>query len=431
MIRVKLITYANYKYVEDWYNMMYSRGWEISKLVLNMFHIFKKSNSKNKTFRFFPVDKERGSSAFSKEELENYYEMCRNYGWEIVCNSKNLDLFYTENLEVAKPLFNDLVDEKSLIKRIFSRKFNQYIVVFLLVSYNLIFNLMTNFTVKGFLYDNSVLINILCKIFLFLGVLPVLIELMTFSFSNRKNWDDPNKALKFYDFTPPLISIFLLLGILFFILYGVFLVLDGAGSRSLVLLIPLAISLAIGLYVRKKVIVNNYIRKSRRQGFVLLAIVLIIAAFSSVFNFLVTSYSKEGNIKVPYPALRSESSKSAFFEKRSSIFVPLHYYYNDNEFYTHYSRSINKWVLEELIEEGLKESKEAYKKFSGEEFNIVEVDGSRWKADRAFILPHNSLMLVKNLDIWYLRGEEGINITDSKYDEKIIKEIIEKEKSPN
>lgn len=53
MIRFKLLSYSNFGKIQNWFEEMAKKGWELQSVKLSMFHFFEKTQAQKKSMKFF------------------------------------------------------------------------------------------------------------------------------------------------------------------------------------------------------------------------------------------------------------------------------------------------------------------------------------------------------------------------------------------
>jgi len=142
----------NIEKLENWLEEMEQKGWSLFKLDFNMRFKFRKAESR----------KIRYCIDFQSNVDDNYFEIFKDYGWELVDNKVGQWLIWRKSYENERP--NIFTDTKSLIERN-SRQIRNVIIGVFISLIVLYFVLLGNF-------DSTSLISaILILSFVFYGYL--------------------------------------------------------------------------------------------------------------------------------------------------------------------------------------------------------------------------------------------------------------------
>lgn len=172
MIKFRFLTYTNFGLFEKWYEDMAEKGWQIESIPLPFVHKFKKVPAAEMKYRVIMAPNEGYYSAFNNNELEEFDQISKDFGWNLVDRSFNLNVYKLEE-GAANSLYNDDKEEKEILTKGIKGEIIA-MVLNLFIFLGLFFLISGSFYSTSIFYSNSTLFNypasILLLVFIFLSL---------------------------------------------------------------------------------------------------------------------------------------------------------------------------------------------------------------------------------------------------------------------
>ncbi len=436
MIRFKFVYPRNYKIIEALYNKKYAEGLEICMILFNFVHIFKRvTPSKSKFFRIFPFVKKRGFNRFSKEDTSDFRSMCKDFGWSYVTSTDLFDVFYSEDLLNSKDIFGP-GEERQALQDSFSYS-NKFVAFAFILCFSFLFNFFKDLVGTPDFYRTNLRVILLSLLILgFMFAIADLSKTFIFRTINKEAWNNTNKKIKYFDYSNDLgdiirfISPFTIIFLQFYII--------GANYNFPIVFIFIYF---LSYLLRRRIEEKPYMNESAKTVvYIVLSICLVLPLFI-IGPYLVNDPTYNDNIPLDYPVLTDNKNDKRSFIKNSSVFSPLNYNYfeyyetisniSSNNLSTNYFRARNQWVLDKYLEAIFKEMSKVSATYTNNkiiypDFYSETLDPSIWNVHKAYLLPRNHLILIKDLEVWTLYSKE--DILGKEMEEKIKELISESEK---
>lgn len=322
MLRFRFLTYANFGLFEDWYKEMARKGYEIEKAKFSFMHFFKKTEPKDVDYKFVISNNEDKYNAFSKQELDELNEMAKDYGYDFIFKSYNMNLYKTKAKE--KSLYNDDVEELKILRTSVKREIISTAIL-LVVLLLLHFFSFANFLSEEFYYSNY---SMVLGPSIFLMLIFDLLALVDYSIFYRRNKDvSCTHDLKFSKMSFSKFFVYLIMASLILIIIGIILqfvdVNPNLGLKyTLLLWSPFILMWILVLIFRKKIKTMNISTASKKKIFAL----IVIAIFG--INYFM-SYSIAN--KLPFNENIEVSDGYEVTELGKGIFLTEHKIYSNEE----------------------------------------------------------------------------------------------------
>lgn len=143
MLKTRYLTYTNFGLVEKWYEDMAKKGWQIEKIILPFIHKFKKAEPEDVRYKISFVPNEGSFSAFSKDELRDFDEMAKDFGWHLVDRSFNINIYKLDEGS-QDSLYNDEKEEIEILKKGIKGEIISLSTVFMVLVF-LVFSITSRF----------------------------------------------------------------------------------------------------------------------------------------------------------------------------------------------------------------------------------------------------------------------------------------------
>ncbi len=296
MLKFRYLTYSNFGLVEKWYEDMAKKGWQIEKIPLPFVHKFKKAKQENVNYKISLVQNEGYFSSFTKDELDDFDQMSKDYGWTLIDRCFNMNLYRLEK-DAAESLYNDDLEELKVL----NKGIKGELISILLSGFALLLNLFfmsASFHSPEIFYSNLIIFlypgSILLLIFALLSILD------NISFRNKNKYAESIGDIKFskiayskiYAITSIISFVLLIVGIVSNILSS-----SMANKNGLILVSLMPLLLPIIIFVSiKKIKKTDFKTKSKKQLMVLsVVIITIIFTFISINSLSITGQDFEDN----------------------------------------------------------------------------------------------------------------------------------------
>ena len=325
MLRFRFLTYANFGLFEDWYKEMARKGYEIEKAKFSFMHFFKKTEPKDVDYKFVISNNEDKYNAFSKQELDELNEMAKDYGYDFIFKSYNMNLYKTKAKE--KSLYNDDVEELKILRTSVKREIISTAIL-LVVLLLLHFFSFANFLSEEFYYSNY---SMVLGPSIFLMLIFDLLALVDYSIFYRRNKDvSCTHDLKFSKMSFSKFFVYLIMASLILIIIGIILqfvdVNPNLGLKyTLLLWSPFILMWILVLIFRKKIKTMNISTASKKKFFIL----MVVAIFG--INYFM-SYSIANKLPINENKNIEVSNGYEVTKLSKGLFLTEHKIYSNNDF---------------------------------------------------------------------------------------------------
>lgn len=298
MLKTRYLTYTNFGLVEKWYEDMAKKGWQIEKIILPFIHKFKKAEPEDVRYKISLAPNEGTFSAFSKDELRDFDEMAKDFGWHLVDRTFNMNVYKLDEGS-QDSLYNDGSEEIEILKKGVRSETISFIINFIVLGF-LAFFVSSQFFSKEIFYSNYLIFMGPAAILLFLFDALALGDCIFFK---KRNKDVKSiSQIKFSRFTfskafvllfyIPLILIVLAFTSDFLLPSG-----DSSGANMIISLFPTLIMCAFIFFYRKKVKVMN-IKKDEKK-LIFISMIVLIFLFINILTFtLIDKFTTANKIEV-------------------------------------------------------------------------------------------------------------------------------------
>ena len=298
MLKTRYLTYTNFGLVEKWYEDMAKKGWQIEKIILPFIHKFKKAEPEDVRYKISLAPNEGTFSAFSKDELRDFDEMAKDFGWHLVDRTFNMNVYKLDKGS-QDSLYNDGNEEIEILKKGVRGEIISFIINFIVLGF-LAFFVSSQFFSKEIFYSNYLIFMGPAAILLFLFDALALGDCIFFK---KRNKDVKSiSQIKFSRFTfskafvllfyIPLILIVLAFTSDFLLPSG-----DSSGANMIISLFPTLIMCAFIFFYRKKVKVMN-IKKDEKK-LIFISMIVLIFLFINILTFtLIDKFTTANKIEV-------------------------------------------------------------------------------------------------------------------------------------
>lgn len=325
MLRFRFLTYANFGLFENWYKEMARKGYEIEKIKFSFMHFFKKSEPKDVDYKVVISNNEDKYNAFSKQELDDLNEMAKDYGYDFIFKSYNMNLYKTKAKD--KSLYNDDVEELKILRTSVKREIisTAILSVVLLLLH---FFTFANFLSEEFYYSNY---SMVLGPSILLMLIFDLLALVDYSVFYRRNRDvSYTRGLKFSRMSFSKFFVYLIMASLILIIVGITLqfvdVNPTLGLKyTLLLWSPFVVMWILVLLFRKKIKTMNISTASKKKIFI-----LIVVAIFGINYFM--SYSIANKLPINENKNIEVSNGYEVTKLSKGIFLNEHKIYSNEEF---------------------------------------------------------------------------------------------------
>ena len=298
MLKTRYLTYTNFGLVGKWYEDMAKKGWQIEKIILPFIHKFKKAEPEDVRYKISIAPNEGSFSAFSKDELRDFDEMAKDFGWHLVYRAFNMNIYKLDEGS-QDSIYNDGKEEIEILKKGVRGEIISFIINFIVLGF-LAFFVSSQFFSKEIFYSNYLIFMGPAAILLFLFDALALGDCIFFK---KRNKDVKSiSQIKFSRFTfskafvllfyIPLILIVLAFTSDFLLPSG-----DSSGANMIISLFPTLIMCAFIFFYRKKVKVMN-IKKDEKK-LIFISMIVLIFLFINILTFtLIDKFTTANKIEV-------------------------------------------------------------------------------------------------------------------------------------
>lgn len=350
MLRFRFLTYANFGLFENWYKEMAKKGYEIEKIKFSFMNFFKKTEPKDVDYKFVISNNEDKYNAFSKQELDDLNEMAKDYGYDFIFKSYNMNLYKTRAKD--KSLYNDDAEELKILRTSVKREIisTAILSVVLLLLH---FFTFANFFSEDFYYSNY---SMVLGPSVLLMLIFDLLALVDYSLFYRRNRDvSYTKDLKFSKMSFSKFFVYLIMASLILIIVGITLQFVDVNptlglKNTLLLWTPFVLMWVLVFLFRKKIKTMNISTASKKKIFAL--IVVVIFGITYFMNYSIANklpYYKDKNIEVSGGYEVTELSKGMFLNE--------HKIYSNEEFSVERTISKDEDISKNLYKRIIKNAK--------------------------------------------------------------------------
>lgn len=152
MLKTRYLTYTNFGLVEKWYEDMAKKGWQIEKIILPFIHKFKKAEPEDVRYKISIAPNEGSFSAFSKDELRDFDEMAKGFGWHLVDRTFNMNVYKLDKGS-QDSLYNDEKEEIEILKKGIKGEIISLSTIFMVLVF-LVFSITSRFFSRDIFYSN-------------------------------------------------------------------------------------------------------------------------------------------------------------------------------------------------------------------------------------------------------------------------------------
>lgn len=319
MFKLRYLTYSNFGLVEKWYEDMAKKGWQIEKIPLPFVHKFKKAKQENVNYKISLVRNEGYFSSFTKDELDDFDQMSKDYGWTLIDRCFNMNLYRLEK-DAADSIYNDDLEELKVLNKGIKGELISIIIAGFALLLNLFF-MSASFHSPEIFYSNLVIFLYPASILLLVFTILSIVDNISFRKKNKnvKNISNINFSKiaysKIYAMTLIISFVLLIVGIVSNILSS-----SMANKNGLILvsLMPLLLPIIIFVVI-KEIKKTDFKTKSKKQLMVLsLIIITIIFTFIRINSLSITDQDFEDN-------------KSDIVHLKKSLLTKSHTIYKDDQ----------------------------------------------------------------------------------------------------
>ena len=463
---------TNYPNIEKHFEEMASKGWLINKIIASNIFIYKKIQPEALDFSISPYEIETEFTRKTKGELEEFQSVCESVGWNYATKTYNLHIYYKEKCSEALDIQTDEEEEfrtLEILGKRYLRGLYIQIPLFLFLCWSIMRQLFTG--VEGMKDALPQLLSLMFPLTLLMLVVEAY-NISRFLKTNITNIELGERikysTSKFYinriTFTATYINLFI------FILYMLYGIIFLKNTFLLIAMVPITITLIIGLFYRIVIKPSKMSTKSKKKSFVatlILSTIIPIILFGFVF---INGLNKLNDGDIPniegYKVLSvndfqdSTVTEDGNLRIQASILLPTSYSYysHSNQIYertnTEYSKALTEDLAKVLVKRYVKQAEVPIKRdrqeiefffekdlyddyrfgeragISLEEFNslrdgdakeavnitinklkeraITKDSGNLWNADEAYFLNYNKTEIVmrQGKEVFYIDATE-------------------------
>lgn len=297
MLKARYLTYTNFGLFEKWYEDMAKEGWQIEKIILPFIHKFKKAAPEDARYKISIAPNEGSFSAFSKDELRDFDEMAKDYGWHLVDRTFNMNIYKLDQGS-QDSLYNDGRDEIEILNKGVRGEIISLSITFMVFVF-LAFFITSQFLSSEIFYSNYTIFMGPAVILFFISNILVLGDYIFFKKRNRDAKDVNEIKFSRLSFSKPFVLIFYIPTILMLLAFTSEFLLpnDGSSDRTLLIsLLPTLIMFSFIYFYRKKIKAMNIKRANKK--IILISMVILISLIINVFIFtLIDKLSRANEIE--------------------------------------------------------------------------------------------------------------------------------------
>lgn len=129
------IYYDDLGKTKEFLESMALKGWMLTSLYRSKM-TFQRCEPCKLNYAVEIFDKSSALDTFSNEEHMEYIEYCERAGWKFICESRNIQFFYSENLELTPIETDDKMKLDVICKSMISDNILHYINILIVASFN-------------------------------------------------------------------------------------------------------------------------------------------------------------------------------------------------------------------------------------------------------------------------------------------------------
>lgn len=409
MLKARYLTYTNFGLFEKWYEDMAKEGWQIEKIILPFIHKFKKAAPEDARYKISIAPNEGSFSAFSKDELRDFDEMAKDYGWHLVDRTFNMNIYKLDQGS-QDSLYNDGRDEIEILNKGVRGEIISLSITFMVFVF-LAFFITSQFLSSEIFYSNYTIFMGPAVILFFISNILVLGDYIFFKKRNRDAKDVNEIKFSRLSFSKPFVLIFYIPTILMLLAFTSEFLLpnDGSSDRTLLIsLLPTLIMFSFIYFYRKKIKAMNIKRANKK--IILISMVILISLIINVFIFtLIDKLSRANEIE---SQVVGDFVKTR--ERRSFLTESCDYYFSEKN-----NLGIRKTVVKsEDLAENLFERILKYFMRAPYWADYVKDISEAYPYDKTYILLDGEKYLILNKDVVL---EVSGNLEDDKVQEEIAR----------
>lgn len=298
MLKTRYLTYTNFGLFEKWYEDMAKKGWQIEKIILPFIHKFKKAEPEDVRYKISIAPNEGSFSAFSKDELRDFDEMAKDFGWHLVDRTFNMNVYKLDKGS-QDSLYNDEKEEIEILKKGVRGETISFIINFIVLGF-LAFFVSSQFFSKEIFYSNYLIFMGPAAILLFLFDALALGDCIFFKKRNKDVKSISQIKFSRFTFSKALVLLFYIPLILIVLAFTSDFLLpsgDSSGANMIISLFPTLIMCAFIFFYRKKVKVMN-IKKDEKK-LIFISMIVLIFLFINILTFtLIDKFTTANKIEV-------------------------------------------------------------------------------------------------------------------------------------
>ncbi len=223
----KWFSIAQYKQEEEYLSLMHKKGWKLTKVTFPGFYHFRECEPENVTYRL----------DFNQEGIANkseYVQMFSDCGWEYLFDYVGYSYFRkaSDEADANEEIFCDDSSRLDMMKRVFRGRVRPLIVIFFcLILPQLIMNTIGYGT-------ESMIQDVLAIVFLVLGILYIILfgvfSIQFYQYEKRLNTEDSKLKIKYIGILAGLIvcALIMIMGV-FYSFRSEYQILDNANGFSI------------------------------------------------------------------------------------------------------------------------------------------------------------------------------------------------------
>ncbi|WP_411355499.1 DUF2812 domain-containing protein [Peptoniphilus harei] len=409
MLKARHLTYTNFGLVEKWYEDMAKEGWQIEKIILSFIHKFKKAEPEDVRYKVSIAPNEGSFSAFSKDELRDFDEMAKDFGWHLVYRTFNMNVYKLDKGS-QDSLYNDEKEEIEILNKGVRGEIISLSTIFMVLVF-LVFSITSRFFSRDIFYSNYLIFMWPAVILFFLFNTLALGDHILFRKRNKDVKSISDIKFSRLTFSKAFVLLFYTPIILMILAFGSEFLLpnDGSSDRThLISLLSTFIMISFVYFYRKKIKAMNIKRGGKK--FILFSMIFLISLITNVSIFtLIDKFSTSNEVE---KEVVGDFVKTK--ERRSFLTESCDYYSSEKN-----KLGIRKTVVksqdlaENLFGRILKNSmKHPYRA------DYVKDISGDYPYDRTYILSDGEEYLILNKDVVL---EVSDNLEDDKVQEEIAK----------
>lgn len=284
MLKARYLTYTNFGLFEKWYEDMAKKGWQIEKIILPFIHKFKKAEPEDVRYKISLAPNEGSFSAFSKDELRDFDDMAKDFGWHLVDRTFNMNIYKLDEGS-QDSLYNDGKEEIEILKKGVRGEIISLIISFIVLGF-LAFFVSSQFFSREIFFSNYLIFMGPAAILLFLFDALALADYIFFKKRNRDAKDVNEIKFSRLSFSKVFVSMIYIPTILVVLAFTSDFLLpsgDSTGANMIISIFPSIIMFAFIFFYRKKIKAMN-IKKDKKK-LIFISMIVLILLFINVPTF--------------------------------------------------------------------------------------------------------------------------------------------------